>query len=103
MKKHTEEVVNHFPGFETGWYFPESLRNDPLLDIPDLDEAPLPSFDEYLTSMRRGLAAHALYLENKLLYDEGKLKDLQLIAEIEATEAQIAKQPSLSLPPIQFK
>jgi hypothetical protein len=93
---HKKEYVNPFPGFGTGWYFPESLRVDPLLEIPGLEEASIPSFDEYLAAMQRRLAIYALY-------EEGKLNDPVLKVEIEAQEARIASLPPIILPPIEYK
>lgn len=44
-----------FPGFATGWYFPESLQATPPLPDPAPD-AKIPDYEVYLESMRRGLA-----------------------------------------------
>ncbi|SEI10137.1 MULTISPECIES: hypothetical protein [unclassified Leifsonia] len=44
-----------FPGFGTGWYFPESLQTAPSLPDP-APNAQIPEYEVFLESMQQGLA-----------------------------------------------
>jgi hypothetical protein len=45
--------------FETGWYFPETLRND---DILQSNLRPLPDMHDYLAALRRGQQAPSTFV-----------------------------------------
>ena len=75
-------------GFETGWYFPESLSTATILVRSRNPEVPIPTMEEYLAMVSSGLARTALEVIER---ENDPAKQVAFEAKIAAVEPIVWK------------